>query len=243
MQVRLLPAANWDGAANMAADEVMLEVAIAGTASFRLYTWNVPTVSLGYFQPARERESQANLSSLPFVRRSSGGAMLIHHHELTYALALPAGPDWQPRGRSWICQMHEAIAHALQSRRVDARLVDCDEERKLGQTFCFLHQTPGDLLIEGHKVAGSAQRKSRGALLQHGGMLLRRSMHAPALAGISDLAGIELSARDFQSDVTESVQHCFGWKLQAADWSSSEMNRLQELAQKKYAGESWNLKR
>ena len=51
--IRLMPFAAADGAANMAADEALLETASdRGLASLRFYTWTEPTLSLGYFQPA-----------------------------------------------------------------------------------------------------------------------------------------------------------------------------------------------
>ena len=88
--VRLLPFAEAGGAHNMAADETLLEAAGAGQASLRFYGWSAPTVSLGYFQPHNVHISDPLLANLPYVRRPTGGATLVHHHEMTYALALPA---------------------------------------------------------------------------------------------------------------------------------------------------------
>src|ERR671913_186039 len=186
--IRLLPFAGADGATNMAADEALLESAVRGVASLRFYTWSAPTLSLGYFQHAAERTSDANLARLAWVRRSTGGAAIVHHHELTYALALPPGKEWASP-ENWICRFHHAVQRVLAGRGVKAHAVVCGEEQKLGPVVCFLHQTPGDLLINGSKVAGSAQRKMRGALLQHGSILLRRSEFVPHLAGICDAPG------------------------------------------------------
>ena len=58
--------------------------------------------------------------------------------------------------------------------------------------LCFLHQTPADLAVGGSKVVGSARRRMRGALLQHGSVLLDRSEFAPSLPGVNDAAGREL---------------------------------------------------
>jgi lipoate-protein ligase A len=54
--------------------------------------------------------------------------------------------------------------------------------------LCFQRRAPGDVLIDDVKVAGSAQRRRRGAVLQHGSLLLRRSAAAPELAGLGELA-------------------------------------------------------
>jgi len=243
MQVRLLPPANWDGPTNMAADEVMLESAILGIPGLRFYTWSAPTVSLGYFQPASVRDRQEGLASLSYVRRATGGATLVHHHELTYAMALPPGSAWQPRGVSWICRMHEIIAAALSTWHIAGQIVGCEEEKKLSDVVCFMHHTPGDLVVRGHKVAGSAQRKSRGALLQHGGILLRRSPYTPMLPGISDLAAVDLDADQVRLAIENAFVARTKWPLEPATWAECEMQRMRQLAQEKYSAKAWNLKR
>src|SRR5262245_58596680 len=93
--IRLFPFATADGATNMARDEAMLESAATGNvAALRFYTWSEPTVSLGYFQQSESR-AIPNLKSLAWVRRSTGGAAIVHHHELTYSFALPPGKEWK----------------------------------------------------------------------------------------------------------------------------------------------------
>src|SRR5947207_4428455 len=100
----------------MAADEALLQSALAGKPSLRLYGWSEPTVSLGYFQPEAVRREDPRLAQLPYVRRPSGGGTLVHHHEVTYALALPPGPNWQSGAgkhlQFWLWRMHEIIAAA-----------------------------------------------------------------------------------------------------------------------------------
>jgi lipoate-protein ligase A len=227
----------------MAADEVLLEAAIAGFASLRFYTWRPATLSLGYFQPDSDRESDPRLHALPFVRRPSGGATLVHDHELTYALALPARNAWQPRGQSWLCRMHEIIAEALPSFGIGAQTVACGPEKKLGDILCFQHQTPGDLILNGHKIAGSAQRKQRGALLQHGAILLAQCESTPALPGIRELCGVQLDSNTLAERLQYSFQQRTGCGFQSGGWTDAELARIRELAQFKYGHEQWNRKR
>src|SRR2546429_99084 len=95
---RVLPFESAAGAWQMAADEALLESAsLSNVASFRAYAWTEATLSLGYFQPSALRLTDPLLAPLPYVRRASGGATLVHHREVTYALALPAGAPWQTR--------------------------------------------------------------------------------------------------------------------------------------------------
>jgi len=243
MIVRLLPLEVRDGPGNMAADEVMLEAAAAGTASLRFYTWQPATLSLGYFQPYSVREFDPRLFSLPFVRRPSGGATLVHDKELTYALALPAGNEWQPRGQSWICRMHDIIAETLRFFGMEPHIVACGQEKKLGNVLCFLHQTPGDLILKGHKIVGSAQRKQRGALLQHGAILFARSESTPALPGIRDLTAMAIGVDDLAKRLSQEFRQHTGWVVQSCEGTESMRAQIQECAESKYHTEQWNFKR
>jgi lipoate-protein ligase A len=240
---RLLPFTTAEGPWQMAADEVLLGAAAAGRAALRFYAWSQPTISLGYFQADAPRRSDPRLVGLPAVRRASGGAALVHDREVTYALALPAGVPWQRHGESWLWRMHGIIAAALATLGVEVRACDPGKERKLGEVLCFLHHTPGDLLIGPAKVAGSAQRKLRGALLQHGGILLAQSPATPALPGITELAGRQLAARDVQAAVIAQFARDTGWPLEPGDWTEDEHQRIAELAAAKYTRSSWNQKR
>jgi len=242
--VRLLPFADLDGPANMAADEVLLwQAAESGRAAMRFYTWKEPTLSLGYFQPAAEHARNPRLAALPWVRRATGGSALVHHHELTYALALPAGTPWQSREPSWLCRMHEMIALALSRLGAVTQAVACGRERRLGPILCFLHQTPGDLLASGHKVVGSAQRKQRGALLQHGGILLATSELTPELPGLRELTGFQHSPQTVARAISDTFSQMTGWTLTPEDWTETEQTQRRQRETERYRNPAWNEKR
>ncbi|HJZ57323.1 MAG TPA: biotin/lipoate A/B protein ligase family protein [Gemmataceae bacterium] len=243
--IRLLPLAVADGPTNMAADEALLESAAGlGVASLRFYAWSEPTLSLGYFQPATARSEVPNLNRLAWVRRSTGGAAIVHHDELTYAIALPPGVTWQPKGESWICRFHHVLQAVLADHGIRSRAVVCGEEKQLGEVLCFLHQTAGDVLIDGSKVAGSAQRKMRGALLQHGSILLGRSALAPQLPGIRELSGkTDLTREALAHGLCRQFAANTGWVIEEDDWTAAESARIPEIRAQKYANPEWNAKR
>lgn len=244
--VRLLPLATGSGPTNMAHDDALLFAAERGVASLRFYTWNEPTLSLGYFQPAAERATHPRLVAMPWVRRATGGAAIVHDPstEFTYAFAIPAGESWQKPGVSLICEFHYIIRDILKSLGVDVRSVVCGEEVKHGPILCFLHQTAGDLVCGGSKIAGSAQRKSRGALLQHGSVLLNRSSFAPELPGIAQQSGIAVSAIQIIPRMLERIPEKLGWHLHATDGEENEpMSEAFRELKAKYESNDWNAKR
>jgi len=240
--VRLLLFSSLDGPHNMAADEVLLESAQGGVASLRFYGWSTPTVSLGYFQPEKVRREEGRLASLPFVRRPTGGGALVHHHELTYALSLPPDLSWQRKGQgSWLCRMHSIIREALTKLGISPASVSAEHPTR--NLLCFHHLTPGDLIFGSAKVVGSAQRKQRGALLQHGSILLAASPHAPTLPGIHELTGRKISTPEVTSALERAFTAKTGWTLTAENWTGAEQERIEELIRIKYGQPAWNEKR
>jgi lipoyl(octanoyl) transferase len=236
---RLLPYTVADGPTNMAADEALLQTATSGLATLRFYGWSQPTLSLGYFQKESVRHSEPLLAALPFVRRPTGGETLVHDHELTYAMVVPAGSEPHT---VWPRRMHEIIVAALTALGIKARLFEAGNPTAAAGPLCFHHFTPGDVLVGSAKVVGSAQRRHRGALLQHGGVLLARSPRAPTLAGLLELTGLDVMPQDLQGAVVQSFETLLQAPLQAGTMSA-EVHHVRQLESSKYRTAAWNCRR
>ncbi|VTS01157.1 lipoate--protein ligase family protein [Tuwongella immobilis] len=243
MVVRTLPTERLSGPLQMGLDDALLVAASKGQATFRFYEWSQPTLSLGYFQHAADRQNDPHLDGVAFVRRPSGGGAILHHLELTYTLALPAGQSWQPAGRSWACRFHGILIQALAEFGVHARAVACGEERKLGPFLCFEHQTAGDLLLGEHKIVGSAQRRLHGATMQHGSILLEQSPHTPSLPGIAECAGIRIAPRELEAVISRQLLADTGWEFQPGEWADWEHPHAQEQIAARFENPDWNEKR
>lgn len=232
-----------DGPTLMATDEAMIQSALAGQATLRFYTWAVPTVSLGYFQSHADLARHPLLAELPVVRRHTGGGAIVHHHELTYALALPAGLPWHT-GESWLCRFHHLVQRALRKWDITTvKPVVCGEEKKLGPFLCFQHQTPGDLVVGGAKIAGSAQRRPHGATLQHGSILLAQSEFTPELPGLRELTGRDISPADLAAAVTAALADDTGWAVEPGAVTPEDLADVAAIRDTKYASSDWTLKR
>ncbi len=232
-----------DGATNMAADETLVRSAADGIASLRFYGWSSATVSLGYFQSHTIRRADPNLAPLPWVRRPSGGATLVHHHELTYALALPREIADQTN-ESWMLRMHRIIVAALTDLGLADRIVLVEEKPiKHGQHLCFQQFTPGDVQCAGRKVVGSAQRKYRQALMQHGSILLAQSEHTPSVPGIRELSGQTFDIAMVRQAVLRPLATATKWNIENGDWSEKEKIGIRTLAAERYSSVEWNERR
>lgn len=172
----------------MAVDEALLETAIESrVATLRFYQWSEPTVSLGYFQKMDSFLAESALAHLPVVRRLSGGGAILHDDELTYSIALPATQSLFRQPHELYSIVHGAICDVLRSVGFPVTFRGQNVKQQIEPTLCFLRQDEHDVTLNGIKVLGSAQRRRRGAILQHGSLILRASSQAPQLPGLEDL--------------------------------------------------------
>jgi hypothetical protein len=198
----------------MAVDETLLDSAAEGICTVRWYRWEQATLSLGYFQSQEEALADSRLRDLPIVRRLSGGGAIVHHHELTYSCAVPALHPLAAAPRRLYSAVHEGIIGVLAEFGYEAALRGTNAPALGAEYLCFGRMDDFDVVMGGHKVLGSAQRRRKGAVLQHGrqpdaravrmgarisrGVRLRRphcSAAAPRRATLSRSLGIVWSTR------------------------------------------------
>lgn len=160
------------GADNMAFDEALLERARErGEVFCRVYGWARPTLSLGRNQTAAGCYDLARAQALgvDVVRRPTGGRAVLHHRELTYAVAMPVTGSL----RESSARINRLVGDALRRLGVAAA-----PARPAGRSPapslapCFELPTRDELVAEGRKLVGSAQWREEGALVQHGSILV-----------------------------------------------------------------------
>ena len=179
---RLAPTPGWflwidseprPGYLNMAIDSALLALAERdGVGLLRLYRWAPPCISFGRHEPAARRYDRARIGSLGVdaVRRPTGGRAVWHDADLTYALAAPLGALGLLRES---CdRIHDLLRDALWLLGVEGGHAVASGPASPGAGPCFASAAGGEVLVGGHKVAGSAQLRTPVALLQHGSLLL-----------------------------------------------------------------------
>lgn len=241
MIARVLPYAEADGPGNMAIDEALLETAEAGTAVLRTYGWTEPTLSLGYFQNLDAARADPRWRAVPTVRRPTGGGALWHDREVTYALVIPRDHPLARRHVDLYEAVHEAIAADLRSLGANARRRGHGGEGDR-PFLCFRDADPSDVVIDGVKVVGSAQRRRAGAVLQHGSLLLAASPTAPELPGLAEVAGREIARLDWVERLGRLLAAACGLTPQPDVATLTEQRRAAEL-RADYADPAWTGRR
>ena len=156
-----------DPAFNMAADEALLESSRErGRPLLRFYGWDCPAVSIGYVQ-----RLDAAPAGFAVVRRPTGGGVVYHDHDFTYTVVVPAGHWLANLDRT---QSYDRINQAVQAGLADlacpADLADQDIPHSVDRLtmICFQNPTKYDVLLNGVKIAGSAQRRTAHGILHQG---------------------------------------------------------------------------
>lgn len=192
LSLRVLNDGALDGPTNMARDEALLLRVGRGESpgTLRLYQWDPPTISLGYFQRYADYASLPKpAGSLPIVRRLTGGGAILHDWELTYSLALPIAHPLLQGGPSRLYGlMHNVVIAALAELGVLAARcgVSDDSGAAKGPFFCFERRHCYDVLVGRDKLAGSAQRRTRQAVLQHGSIVIGNRFSQQPTASVLD---------------------------------------------------------
>jgi lipoate-protein ligase A len=209
---------------NMAIDESLLER--AAVPIIRFYRWHSPALSFGYFGKFSEVAIYAAEREL--VRRWTGGGIVLHGNDLTYSIVIPASdPTFDVSSIAIYERVHRSLAHALNGIGKQAEVVgsgrcaDRTPQRGVPTNNCFANPVRADVMMDGRKIAGAAQRRTRRGLLQQGsiqGFAIKTSLAQKFAQSLS------ANCRDFEFD--EPI-----------------FQRAQELAQEKYGTDSWLHKR
>jgi lipoate-protein ligase A len=232
------PRAGW---LNMAIDRALLERAQAGECWIRLYAWSPACLSFGRHEPAARRYDRERIAALGLdvVRRPTGGRAVWHARELTYAIATPA----QALGalRESYTEIHRMIRDALRVLGVAAELAPSRGSTAVDAGACFAAPAGGEVLVGDHKVAGSAQLREHGALLQHGSILLGDDQAMVALvtrgeapldrsAPLGRLLGRPVAWIDAAEAVARTAAERWGEPRERVDTCASVLERARAFA-------------
>ncbi len=180
---RFIDSGNGSPSFNMALDEALLDWHSEGKIppAIRFYGWNPPTLSVGYFQKVeKEIDLEAvKAQKLGFVRRPTGGRGVLHEHELTYSVIVSEDhPDMPKSVTEAYRVISEGLLKGFQHLGLEAYFAvpktaeERDALKSPQSAVCFDAPSWYELVVEGRKVAGSAQTRQKGVILQHGSILL-----------------------------------------------------------------------
>ncbi len=262
--------------------------------TLRVYRWNPPAVSFGYAQPVDRKIEleRCKKMGIDIVRRITGGRAVLHWEELTYSVIAPLSPSGHigqscsirfggpfkdhHRIEGSLESVYKVISQclllALRSIGIPAEFecVSSSGRRNMvtsfrsGRTACFASASKYEITVGGRKLVGSAQRRVKNTMLQHGSILM-----GPAHKAISEI--LRRDSDKFKTDLKEELDRTtvslseisssrigfdqLGCALKRGfeehldvemiceEPTSDEFQVAEILSSKKYGSQKWNLQR
>ncbi|AKG74023.1 lipoate--protein ligase family protein [Salinicoccus halodurans] len=259
---------------NMALDELLMEKVRNRElpAVLRFYEWETPTLSLGYFQKVRKEIDLERVESYGYemVRRATGGRGVLHDKELTYSVVLPESYEGMPES---VTESYRVLSGGLlegfRNLGLDAHfsVPQTKEERKeltsIRSSVCFDTPSWYELVVEGRKIAGSAQTRQNGIIMQHGSILLdvdidhlfdmfkyqnqrfkekmKKSFKEKAVA-INDISENHFTVEMLYPAFKKGFEKGLDMKTAPYELTEEDTERLEEI-KIKYVSDDWNFRK
>lgn len=259
---------------NMALDEALLEWNSKGEIGpvLRFYQWENPTLSIGYFQKIKEEIDlqQVEQLGLSIVRRPTGGRGVLHEHELTYSVIVSEDYPGMPET---VTEAYRVISggvlEGFRNLGLQAEFSVPERQQKAispteKSAVCFDTPSWYELVVEGKKVAGSAQTRQKGVILQHGAILLsleieklislfhfsserakermRKSLPERAVA-IDQLTSEKISVEACIAAFKQGFEDSLGIELIPYELTEEQLAEVETIEKEKYANEAWTFKK
>ncbi|GAK06516.1 biotin/lipoate A/B protein ligase family protein [Geomicrobium sp. JCM 19038] len=260
---------------NMALDEKLLQWHSEGKIPpvIRFYEWNPASLSLGYFQKIHKEINITAVEEheLGIVRRPTGGRAVLHDKELTYSVIVN---EDHPKMPETVTEAYRVISEGLlegfRQLGLEANLSipktkeDTDALKNPTSAVCFDAPSWYELVVEGKKIAGSAQTRQKGVILQHGAIVLafdvdqlfsvfkfkddrmREQMQKRFLqkaVSIQDLTSTDVTIPQLREAFKVGFEQGLDVHLEPMTLTEEQKQEVESLAIERYQSDDWTYRR
>ena len=255
---------------NMAMDEALLNFVSRGEIDpvIRFYTWNPATLSIGYFQRLQQEIDIDKVKEKGYglVRRQTGGRGVLHDKELTYSVIVP---ESHPNMPSTVTEAYKIISQGLLEGfknlgfetyfAIPRSKEERDKLKQPRSSVCFDAPSWYELVVEGRKIAGSAQTRQKGVILQHGSILqdididdlfdmfkfknerlkakMKENFVQKAVA-INDISNQHITLNEMENAFEAGFKKGLNIDFKPLELTEKQLEEVQEL-EDKYRSEAW----
>lgn len=245
---------------NMAVDEHLFRLAGGSPRTFlRFYRWERPTASLGYSQEAARVVDVdfCRAHGIDIVRRLTGGKLVLHDREVTYALASADAGVFTETVRESYRLISQALLKGFELLGLSARLAEASPPGYAKGTMpCFAFPARDEIEIGGRKIAGSAQKRTGPLFLQHGSIPLEkdeallaavaRPGESPEGLGMTSLSEALGRPVDFDAAVgplVHGLAEFFEVTFEEFSLGPDDREAVRRLRDARYASDDWTFRR
>jgi len=245
------------GAWNMAVDDHLFHsLGDNPSTSLRFYQWERPTVSLGYSQSAQRAVNLefCRKNGIDIVRRMTGGKLVLHHQEVTYSICSSDAAVFSEKLMDSYRMISEALICGLERMGIRCSLAgETPSFYARGRLPCFSHPARDEIEVEGKKIVGSAQKRTKNRFIQHGSIPLikeEKLLRAVSLmdqeesilnmTSLSELRGEGISFDLIVDRLIAGFSEYFQVEFCPKAFSDEEMDSIRKIQKERYSNPEWN---
>ncbi|MBI1976519.1 MAG: lipoate--protein ligase family protein [Candidatus Omnitrophica bacterium] len=245
---------SWDGAnsaeENMARDRQLLDDIngrsdrpFAPTPRIRFYSWNSPSITVGYSQKPKEWVNliRAHELGVEVAQRPTGGGVVFHQRDLTWSIAGHQKALGFTSIQECYQKIHQAVAAGLKKRfDLPLYLATCNDVgahcnlplHDDSPSFCFAVPVGYDIMTLSRKLVGGAIRWTKEGVLYQGTLPLRSDFSllkevvlphrrpwlnslTTSSSSLSEEKERKWEYQDLIGAILEGFQNELGWELSA----------------------------
>ncbi|PIS01461.1 MAG: hypothetical protein COT84_02180 [Chlamydiae bacterium CG10_big_fil_rev_8_21_14_0_10_35_9] len=203
------------------------------------YEWESPSITYGYFIMPNKIFNYEALAkhNIDIARRPTGGGVVFHIWDLAFSFLMPrTHPFFSLNTLENYAFVNnivlKAIKQMLHKTKVTLTLEDAQVDLSLQKHFCMARPTKYDVIFQGKKVAGAAQRKTKLGYLHQGtislampneqivnDVLLNEEIYKAMLANTYAPLKADVSLKELnelRENMKKNLTHFFKQELQGA---------------------------
>jgi len=257
---RLIISPPCDAATNMAIDEAILQTYIhtGGMPTLRIYSWHPSAISLGSSQSpvAALNLSECLIHKLEFIRRITGGEAIFHDNEITYSIVCSKSDlNLSDSVRKSFRILTAFVFNAYREMGFMPCFAGDTVTYQHGDPseFCFATTEKFDILLNGKKIGGNAQKRSKDIIFQHGSIPFSLDFAKIKTFIKEDLGGIEqrvtclqdelkrrVSFKEVSRILIEAFKSSYDINFKKSILTRAEQDLAHALNEEKYKTKQWN---
>ncbi|MCJ8347629.1 hypothetical protein MJH12_18995, partial [bacterium] len=156
---------NYSACQNMALDAWLLEKAY-DQVILRVFEFSKASITFGFAMKPEKLIKKAPYN-LDFSKRITGGKSLLHCNGLTYSIHVPRSMMKENLQDSYRV-LSQPIFEALKVFNPEIQFSEDDFFNDRKNPICFMEHKVETITLHGAKIVGSAQKRTRNTILQHG---------------------------------------------------------------------------
>lgn len=244
------------GSLNMAVDDFLfLSLSSEPQTYLRFYTWERPTVSLGYSQDIRKvvDVEYCQKHGIDIVRRMTGGKLVLHHKEVTYSLCSSDKETFTSKLAESYRLISQSLIRGFEKMGLESYLADAPPNSYVrGNLPCFSYPARNEIEIEGKKIVGSAQKRAGYKFIQHGSIplekdegflgpvsFLKKNYNKERMISLSQALGKEVSFDWAVERLTSGISEFFKVNFKPKVFNVEEKELISKIQKKRYANKNW----